>query len=263
MKNTPYIYFATVCIEPNRWSAHREPALTASTWVERALSDGFDGIELWENHYLRADAAERDRLRTALGESRAPCILSTYWDFDEEQTPDRGVANPHQIRDALADLPVGGMKFNIGKDPRRLDNYRDRAQIWLPVFRSQMTGDRRLICECHGGTVIETPQAAQAFRNTAGGLDIEYVVHPLSLTEPQLTGWLDTGRVGHVHIQTRHTSLGELPAASWPRELLSRVPQATFTVEFTRGVGSDGETAEMTYQAAREDLTALRLLLRQ
>lgn len=55
----PRILLSTIAIEPNRWSSGRISAVHGLDWIRRTVEDGFDGIELWENHYFDAD--DRDR----------------------------------------------------------------------------------------------------------------------------------------------------------------------------------------------------------
>ena len=55
------IYLSTVCLEKNRWG-RREPSFKVSEWTQRLAEYGFDGIELWEFHYLLADDAEKAKL---------------------------------------------------------------------------------------------------------------------------------------------------------------------------------------------------------
>ena len=57
--NTLPIYISSVLLEKNRWGT-RVPSLKVSDWSQRMFDAGFDGIELWENHLLLADAAERE-----------------------------------------------------------------------------------------------------------------------------------------------------------------------------------------------------------
>lgn len=263
MAYSPAVYFATVCIEPNRWSSGRTPQISASFWIERALSDGFDGIELWENHYVLADRDERNRIAEALGAAPAPTILSSYWDFSSDAPQESGVAGPLELRAALAALPCGGIKFNVGKDPDCAEAYQKLASVWLPRFHSAMDcTDARLICECHGGTVLETPEAARAFRESTGLSTLEFVIHPLSLDEHRLEQWMDTGHIGHLHIQSREAPLHAVPdARSRLETVLGGAPGASVAIEFSRGAGAPGEYPEATYGAAREDLRFLRSFL--
>ena len=57
MKNTTAIFLSSVLLEKNRWDS-RIPSLKISDWLRSIADAGFDGVELWENHLLLADAAE-------------------------------------------------------------------------------------------------------------------------------------------------------------------------------------------------------------
>jgi hypothetical protein len=275
-KSNP-IYFATICIEPNRWSEGREPAVEVSAWIERALDDGFDGVELWENHWCLASPAERTRLESladgplagesATGEtagdhavSPASCILSTYFSFDRARIP-TGVQEPQQILRAMNALQCGGIKFNVGKQNDSWDEYVRESKRWLPQFAAAGAGGRvRLICECHGGTVLERPESADRYCASLGDTAIEYVVHPIS--DESLERWLETGRVGHLHIQSRSDRLRNVPhAAERIEKALDGAPGASLSVEFSEGVGARGETPERIYSAALDDLRFVKKIL--
>ena len=76
------VYLATIALEKNRWTT-RQPSYAVSDFLPRLRNDGFDGIELWENHFLLADAQEQRRL----ADSGIPLIFNTYTRFDEGLTP--------------------------------------------------------------------------------------------------------------------------------------------------------------------------------
>jgi hypothetical protein len=74
----PPVYLATIAIERHRWGCLPEtrfsalrpfyrghpvvPAERASVWMDRALADGFDGVELFEPHAFFASDAELERI---------------------------------------------------------------------------------------------------------------------------------------------------------------------------------------------------------
>jgi len=51
---------------------------------------GFDGIELWENHLLLADAAEREAVRN---HPLPVPILNTYCAFDDDGAESRAASS--------------------------------------------------------------------------------------------------------------------------------------------------------------------------
>ena len=77
MSNREGIYIGSACLERTRWGS-RQPSFLVSDWLARFQADGFDGIELWEFHYLRADAAEQERLAAAAPIAPATASTGTY-----------------------------------------------------------------------------------------------------------------------------------------------------------------------------------------
>ena len=144
------IYIGTVCLERNRWGS-KEPSFKVSEWADRFKADGLDGIELWENHYLRADKAEQK----ALGDGVLPItIFNSYVGFTDEEAEDRRMA-----AEGIQTLQAPALKYNLGHDNDKTDEYRRNLLAWAELLPS----DCRLICECHQGTVLETIKAASEF----------------------------------------------------------------------------------------------------
>ena len=79
---TNSIYLGSICLEPNRWSPGKLPSYRVSDWLQRIDGAGFDGIELWENHFLLADATEKSALAAA-----APLAI-----YNSYALPDSGSA---------------------------------------------------------------------------------------------------------------------------------------------------------------------------
>ena len=145
---TPPIYLGTVLLEPNRWSPGKLPSFKVSEWSAAIKQAGFDGLELWENHAALADEAERQALATG---PTPVCLLNTY----------AGFANAdHAAREQAVSLAqrfkVSGVKFNFGRDPALVSEYLANLRQWAERLPPQT----RLLCECHGQTVLEEPEAA-------------------------------------------------------------------------------------------------------
>ncbi len=72
------IFLGTVLLERNRWAKDgRRSSVQVSDWTQRAHDDGFDGLELWEDHVNLATEDERERLRTALPASSCSTAMRT------------------------------------------------------------------------------------------------------------------------------------------------------------------------------------------
>lgn len=253
MSANQVIYFGTVCLERNRWGS-RQPSFRVSEWLPRFRADGFDGVELWENHFLAADPAEQ----ALLVERAAPvAVFNSYAGFADgpAETEQRAGAAK-----AIRRLRAAAVKYNVGADPARLAEYRRNLLAWAEALPPAC----RLLCECHGGTVLESLAAAVAFFADLDPARFGVIVHAGDDPAP-VTDWLAAlpGRVQHVHLQWRDAAKD--PAAPGCRARLracwaairARGFTGTATLEFTRGIGRD-EQLETLYTNARADLAAYR-----
>lgn len=245
------IHMATVCLERNRWGS-REPSLRVSDWLPRFEVDGFDGIELWENHFLEADPAEQVRLVDA---APAVAVYNSYAGFTDDDTDARA-----QSAAAVARLSASAVKYNLGGDPARRGEYRRNLLAWA----EQLEPACRLLCECHAGTVLERVEDAVTFFADLDPSRFAIITH-VAGDAGGLGRWFSAfeSRIQHLHVQLRGPDMD--PAVSANRERLDAcfaVPRAhgfegSATIEFTRGIGRD-EEMETLYSSARMDLAYCR-----
>jgi len=249
------IYIATVLLEANRWAAVRQPTYRVSRWLDRFAQAGFDGIELWENHAAMAPPGELE----ALSASPVPVtVFNSYAGFDDESASQR-----RRTAELAAALAAPAVKFNLGPDPQRREEYISNALAW----RKLLGADVRMLCECHGGTILETPAAASEVFDRWDHEQFQAIVHPFSCPPAALAEWFDrlAERVTHAHVQTRDadnrfTRLTD--NAAGVREALAVLSEkgyrGSYTLEFTAGTGQANEDIESLFAAALDDLAFLR-----
>lgn len=251
------ILLSTVAIEPNRWSPTRSSSIRVVDWIRRAVDDGFDGIELWENHYFEANTDERRAIARLVSENGLSLIFNSYNDFGSSSPP-TGVRRLQEVAEAIRHLQPTAVKFNVGKFPGLRSDYFRNLREWLVTIPASC----QPLCECHAGTVLERPQDAEAFFAELGDPRIGYIVHPLDVDDAVLKQWLDTDRVDHFHLQSRTVPLRNHPDAVGCIPLVHRrCPNASFSIEFAYTTGNPGETPERAYPAALADARALRDLI--
>ena len=249
------IYFGTILIEPHRWKG-LPPAAEASPWIERALAAGFDGIELWDRHLFDTAPAERERI---LALAERVCVFNSYARFDAGSASGRRAA-----LEGIGELRAGvrGVKINLGR--RGADAEAERAEAGR--FLAALPDGVGLWCECHDGTVLESPEAAQpAFR--AWGHRAAAIVHPVGMPRDRMRAWFEAagGRVVHLHLQARDddnrfTALrnrGPAGVAAF-EDLRALGFDGSATLEFTTGVGGGAEDPSRTFDEAAADLAFLR-----
>lgn len=144
------IYLGTVSMEKNRWEPGRIPTFNVSDFVDKAIADGFYGIELWEYHYTHASDEEKAKLAA----SGIPFIFNSYMSLEQ-----RNDEVYKEIGDAVKAIGAKAIKFNLGKSydcipdiPAQIEN--------LKRFSSYLPDDVKLLSECHPNTVMEVPEAA-------------------------------------------------------------------------------------------------------
>ena len=253
----PTIYLGSILLEPNRWSEKREPSYNVSEWIERIRAAGFDGIELWENHYYMADLAER----TAL-ESSAPFIdiFNSYTGFSAEFGESR-----RMTAEAVQKLQSKGVKFNIGNNPDDWDLYMETVLDW----GDELPDGTRALCECHPDTLVETPEgAAKAFARWSDHR-FEAIVHPFNNDESKLKAWFEAlgSRITHLLMQMREEENFEMLCRIEDRAEKARNAfkimkdfgfKGTITVEFAKGTRTENDTAEYLFENACADLAFIR-----
>jgi len=247
------IYFGTVLLERNRWvKGERLPSLAVSDWVRRIGDEGFDGLELWENHAALAGEEERLRLR----ESPVPVRILNCYDRCGSET-----AGARRRAVELAGfLSAGGMKFNFGREPERHEEYVTNVRAW----RALLPADFRFLCECHGGTNVEAPERAAETFARLGRENYEIIVHGFGGDEAGLRRRFELhgGRITHVHVSLPADGPGAEPGTRKRVELLGELGfRGSYTIEFTEGVGADGETPERLFRNAVRDMKLVRKCL--
>lgn len=262
----PPVYLGSILLEPNRWPDRPEttysrlrqlsgiaqgpPLVRVSEWLERAKADGFDGVELWENHALLCSDAEFATLcRPAL----PVAVYSSYFGLEDGDAGRRNVALA-----AVRALGATGVKFNFGADSARQAEYLRNLRAWA----EQLPDEVRLVCECHGGSLADTPEGAASLLAELDAPRFQGTVHFVDeYTKRPLADWLQAlgPRLGHVHVG-RVVEHGEAAVRERLRLLRDHGFAGSFTIEFTTGIdwGKPQPTVETLYANAVADMKRLR-----
>ena len=256
------VYLGSILLEPNRWKKHLPPVCRASEWSVRAREAGFDGWELWGNHFLKSGESERDALADG---ALAVGIFNSYASFAADGAEDRAGA-------IFATQAVGAraMKFNVGNDQARLAEY--RASINDTV--RDLSAGVRLLCECHPGTWFEDPGRVAQARDDwwEGRLPFGVIIHPFLLQPEEIVRWgsLLGASVRHAHVQlravddpARFLALGDDPGRVG--DCLAAMREigfaGTYTLEFARATRTERDLPGILFDEAVEDLRFLRSCL--
>lgn len=254
------IYLATILVDPHRWVPPRQPAARASHWIDRAAAAGFVGVELWEFHWTKADAAERAALRSAALPIR---VFNSY--LSPAGAAPAAVA---ELAAAVTALAPGlrGVKFNLAGGAASLAGEIAAAQ----ALAGCLPATARLYCECHPDTVAETPAGAAAAFAVWPESRFGAILHPFFGDDRTFAEWLQRlgPRVAHLHLQMRDEAFSLVRIVDRPRlaearlrALLDTGFRGSLSLEFTAGVGIPPEHAESIWSHACRDLECVRNIL--
>ncbi|MEI6148018.1 MAG: hypothetical protein WCS01_02900 [bacterium] len=248
------VYLGTVLLESNRWTPEKKPTFKVSEWAASIRDAGFAGLELWENHAAQADEPEQ----AALCRMPLPVALfNSYCTFD-----DAGAQGRHRVANFVRRFGASGVKFNFGNESARENDYVRNLLAWA----GDLPADCRLLCECHGGTLLETPdQAARILAPLAGRVEI--IIHPFAGERTTLQEWLTCfgSAVTHVHVAALRGKWPMLRLVDMADEAKARLDMlraaafsGSWTVEFTGGVAQSPEDRRSLLANAAGDLVFLR-----
>jgi sugar phosphate isomerase/epimerase len=249
------VYIGTILFEPRRWGPNREvPAFRVSEWQDRLAVAGFDGMELWANHVLCAGLDEAARI--AAGPLDV-AIFNSYATLDAA-----GAVARQQAVEMVNPLGAKAVKYNFGREIDALETELAALRDW----RQRMPAGVQMLCECHPGTIAETPGQAKTIFD---GLDSDVfgaMLHPFNNSPDSLNAWFDAlgDRIRHMHVQRRAD--GDWQAigddAGHAAEIIDicrkRGFDGNWTIEFTRGVHPPDESPDELLANATADLTFLR-----
>ncbi|MFW5788179.1 MAG: sugar phosphate isomerase/epimerase family protein [Halanaerobiales bacterium] len=248
------IYLGTILMELNRWSSDK-PVIKVSEWLERIHKDGFAGLELWENHIFRAESPQKEI--KALKKAKIPvAIYNSYVGFGSEDRKKRQKAAEY-----INELGARGVKYNLGHEEEMLDTYVDNLKKW----DTQLPEGCRLLCECHGGTVLEEPAVAKKVFADLGKECYQAIVHCFNEPDKLKEWFVNLGdRITHAHVSVKDENGQGVRLRNAPERVEENLRimknynyRGTFTLEFTEGLRSEDENPEDSYRAAVDDLQYL------
>lgn len=253
------IYLGSVALEPNRWRRgdERQPSFPVSAFSERAQAAGFTGWELWEDHFFKADLAER----AALAQSPLPVRIFNTYAIPGVDSPARFA----EVNAAIAALgpQVHGVKFNLGPHDGDLQAQIAATIAWAHALPSGV----RLLCECHPGTLLEIHENALKAFDAWQAIGVGRILHPLGANGDAFDDAfsLPGAPVCHLHWQSRDAD-NRMAAMDYdPERLHDAVRQlraqhfnGTHAIEFVEGTGAQGATPALHFDAAIGALNTLQ-----
>ncbi len=255
------VYLASILLEKNRWGPWpRHPQCRLTDWLPLIAKAGFDGIELWANHWFHASLAERAQLAA----SPVPIRL-----FNSYLAP--GTADAEEISRLASALralgaTVRGVKFNLADSPAS----RDSEILGALKLSRQLPPSAVLYCECHGDSVVDTPESAAAAFGRWPLERFAAILHPFQGSDGEFTKWIQTigPHLAHLHLQMRDAAENMIRLTDRPdfaRQRLHALLKAGFrgsmSLEFTGGAGRPDEDVTITWNRALADLALVRSIL--
>lgn len=250
------VYLGSIALERNRWESGRSPTYLVSDFVQRAKDDGFDGIELWQYHYLSADAGERKKLV----DSDTSFIFNSYLSLADGMTD-----AVKDVADAICQLKAEAVKYNFGSsqlgyNPADLQKQTET----LLRFADMLPENVKLLCECHADSIGEDPvRMAEIFKKLDERFGaIIHLMTPLDFAKHCFDCYGE--RICHIHSSYVLPDLGfqclagaEATAEEHYQYYVSRGFNGTVTVEFTQ----DASSPEQFYHNTLKDLNVWKKML--
>ena len=249
------IYIGTILLEVNRWGASKAPTYLVSEWLDRFQEAGFDGMELWEHHATLCPGEELEALTAA---SFPVSVFNTYCGFDDAAESARGVATQMVDR-----FNAPAVKYNVGTEPELRDTSLKNLRAWA----ESLPQDCRLLCECHGGTIVEDPAEGAKFFGELGDERLQAIINGFPIPPDELREWCHHlgSRITHLHVAPRDDDENMIRldrCASRAKEAIHILReegfQGSLTLEFAEGTRAPDENIEALWEAAVADLHFLR-----
>lgn len=264
----------TIALEPNRWTAFREPRMDIIELLPAIRRAGFDQLEIWQNHIslrslstihaLRAKGDETGVAFTYIGVY--PVFTATGLEAREQERVQADILDKAEILGThrLKIMLACGLKGGEAT-PDQLRQVADRFGRW---YREATARGIHMAVELHGGTIFDPVEAGERFTQAHPELDFTICYQPYDFQDTVKAMALAdrfSGRISHIHLQAPqphekggHYVLLEESSLDYRRllpHILRRNPGATLTLEFVRDClekGSDFDV-ERVLANARKD----------
>ena len=243
----------TIALEPNRWTAFKEPRIDLIEWLPAIRRAGFSQVEIWQNHIALRSLAVIRVLREKGDETGVaftyigvyPVFTASGLEAREQERIQADILDKAEILGTrrLKIMLACGLRGGDAT-PEQLQQVVDRFGPW---YREAQSRGIRMAVELHGGTLFEPADAGERFMQAHPELDFTICYQP---TDFQDTGKAlaladrFAGRISHIHLQAPQSpekgglyDLLEDGALDYRRllpHILRRNPGATMTLEFVR-----------------------------
>ncbi|GGC98424.1 sugar phosphate isomerase/epimerase family protein [Pontibacillus salipaludis] len=251
----PKILLNTVLLEKNRWKDGQIPSIQVSEWIPAIKENGFDGLEIWQNHLLKASGEEQARLR----QGKLPIeVFNSYIKFEDGHEDERA-----KVVDLVTEIQCKAVKFNLGHSMV----YKSKYITHVKELLNQLPHFCELRCECHPGTVMEDPETAYQVFDQIGSNRVKAIIHPFH-DQVNIERWFQHlgSSITHAHVSLYRNQLFHLLSSdeSFVRKRITKLHELQFkgsySIEFTAGVAIGDENTDQVFTNASEDQYLLRQL---
>jgi sugar phosphate isomerase/epimerase len=243
----------TIALEPNRWTAFKEPRMDLIELLPAIRRAGFNQLEIWQNHVslrslaaIRALRAKGDEVGMTFPYIGVyPIFTAGGLEAREQERIQADILDKaeilgtHRLKIMLACGLRGGEAT-----PDQLRQVAERFGNW---YREAKSRGIQMAVELHGGTVFDPVEAGERFMQAHPELDFTICYQPYDFQDTAKAMALAdrfSGRISHLHLQAPQPqdqgglySLLEDSTLDYRRllpHILRRNPTATMTLEFVR-----------------------------
>ena len=207
----PKLLLNTIALDPNRWTAGKEPFFSLSPLLHRSVAAGFHYFELWQYHLMHEPREVIEGLRNEAPDEGVLFPVAGLYPRLNVTGParDRELESLDAVleRAALLDVPV--VKMFVGDRGRgglRNEEYDDAVVTMSTLARRADSRGMTVAGEIHENTLFETIPSAIKFIEDVGADNFRVCFQPLDFADTART--IDEfnivrERVVHIHFQGR------------------------------------------------------------
>lgn len=273
----------TIALEPNRWTAFKEPRTDLLAMLPQIRQAGFDQLELWQNHIalrplsaVRALKAKGDELGVTFAYIGVyPVFVASGPEAREQERIQADLLDKADL------LGTRRLKIMLGTGlsgskatAAQVSLTAERFGVW---YRAALARGIRMCVELHGGTLFDPVEVGEQFLRDHPEFEVTICYQPYDFYDTDRALALAdrfAGRISHVHLQSpvprdrgRQYDLLESGSLDYRRllpHILRHNREATMTLEFVKDCIQEGAHFDVApvLANARRDADFVEALLR-
>ena len=207
----PDLLLNTIALDPNRWTAEKQPYFELADLLGPVVAADFRDLECWQYHLSTLDDAAVETLAErmeALGVTFPIVGLYPALHLDGAAR-DREWAAVQTLVERAARLGAEAVKLfagRFGSDEAESDDFERSAAFMRDLIASAAERDLTVIAETHPDTLCDSVPATERFLDAVGDDRLRLCYQPFDFTDTKRTVAdyrVLRDRIVHIHLQGR------------------------------------------------------------